>query len=130
MMMTRAMLAAAAGAVFSLAPTSPVAAQAGGSALIVYGNDRCPPNTVCVRAPESERYRIPKTMRSSTLAPKDQPWSQRSKSVANAGAATGTGSCSAVGAGGFTGCWKQDMQAARAERTGDANDAAQSPEPR
>jgi hypothetical protein len=129
-MMTRVILAAAVGAVLSLGHAAPVQAQAGGSALIIYGSDPCPAGTVCVRAPESERYRIPKTLRSEPLAPKDQPWSQRAKSVANTGAATGTGSCSKVGGGGFTGCWKQEMQAARAENAQNADTAAQSPEPR
>jgi hypothetical protein len=128
--MMRTMLAAAALAVLSAGSAAPVHAQAGGSSLIIYGNDPCPPGTVCVRAPESERFRIPRTLRSGTLAPKDQPWSARAKSVANAGAATGTGSCSNVGGGGFTGCWKQDMQAARAERSQNAAAAADSPEPR
>jgi hypothetical protein len=114
----------------SFAAPLPVHAQAGGSALIIYGRDACPPNTVCVRAPESERYRIPRTLRTAPLAPQDQPWSARAKSVANAGAATGTGSCSSVGAGGFTGCWRQQMEAARAENTQDAAVQAESPEPR
>jgi hypothetical protein len=130
MMTMRTILAAALGATLSAVPAAPVFAQAGGSALIIYGNDPCPAGTVCVRAPESERFRIPKTLRSGTLAPQDQPWSARAKSVANTGAATGTGSCTAVGGGGFTGCWKQQMQAARAENAQNAAAAAESPEPR
>jgi hypothetical protein len=130
-MMKRMMLVAAVGAVLSAVPAAaPVFAQAGGSSLIIYGNDRCPAGTVCVRAPESERFRIPRTLRSGTLAPQDQPWASRAKSVANTGAASGTGSCTAVGGGGFTGCWKQQMQAARAENSQAKAAAAESPEPR
>lgn len=129
-MMKRAVMAMATGAALYLGYAPPALAQAGGGALIIYGNDRCPSNTVCVRAPETERYRIPRTLRSAPLAPKDQPWSARAKSVANTGAAAGTGSCSNVGGGGFTGCFRQDMQAARAEKTQDAAAVAESPLPR
>ncbi len=125
-----ALLPAAAALGLTLGVAAPAFAQAGGSALIIYGNDKCPSNTVCIRALESERFRIPRTLRSAPLAPKDQPWSARAKSVANAGAATGTGSCSNVGGGGFTGCWKRDMQQARQENDQSAAAAADSPEPR
>jgi hypothetical protein len=107
----------------------PAFAQQNDKALIVYGNDPCPDGTVCVRAPESERYRIPQSLRSGPLAPQDQPWSQRAESVANVGAA-GTGSCTSTGAGGWTGCWKQQMQAARAEKKQDAAAEAESPLPK
>jgi hypothetical protein len=63
------------------------------------------------------------------LAPKDQPWSQRAASVSNVGAA-GTGSCTNTGAGGWTGCWGQQMRAARAEKKQDAAAIAESPLPK
>jgi hypothetical protein len=129
-MLTRFLLSLAFALGLSLAVATPASAQAGGSALIIYGNDRCPPNTVCVRAPESERFRIPQSLRTAPLAPQDQPWAARAKSVANAGAATGTGSCTATGAGGFTGCWRQQMEAGRAEKGQTSDARAQSPEPR
>jgi hypothetical protein len=108
---------------------APALAQQNDKALIIYGNDACPEGTVCVRAPESERYRIPESLRSGPLAPKDQPWAQRAASNANVGAA-GAGSCSSTGAGGWTGCWKQQMQAARAEKKQDAAAVAESPLPK
>ena len=115
-------------------PISPVAAQALDKVLVIYGKDRCPTNAageeivVCARRPEGERYRIPKELRQSTeIAPGNQSWAARQQSTTNAGARTGTGSCSAVGAGGWTGCWAEQMRAARAERK--ANAAAQSTAP-
>src|SRR4051812_13207690 len=80
----------------------PAFAQQNDRALVVYGTDRCPEGYVCVRAPESERYRIPQSLRSGPLAPQDQPWSQRAASVDSVGAA-GPGSCTNTGAGGWTG---------------------------
>ncbi len=108
---------------------APAFAQQNDKALVVYGNDPCPESTICVRAPESERYRIPQSLRSGPLAPQDQPWSQRSQSIANVGAG-GTGSCTSTGAGGWTGCWKQQMQAARADKKQDAAAEAESPLPK
>lgn len=112
--------------------TAPASAQAGsgGGTLIIYGNDRCPVNTICVRAPESDRYRIPQTLRSGTLAPAEQPWSARASSVSRAGAASGIGSCSTTGPGGSVGCWNKMMKDARDERKQSNAAAAASPEPR
>jgi len=108
---------------------APAFAQQNDRALIIYGNDKCPAGTVCVTAPESERYRIPQSLRSGPLAPQDQPWAQRSQSL-NDVSRTGTGSCSTSGAGGWTGCWKHDMQAARAEKKQQAAVEAESPLPK
>ena len=108
----------------------PVAAQQNDKQLIIYGNDRCPEGTVCIRAPESERFRIPQTLRSGPLAPSQQPWAARAASVANAGAASGGGSCSAAGAGVFTGCLHQEIQAWHNDRQSQAAATANSAEPR
>jgi hypothetical protein len=108
---------------------APAFAQQNDKALIIYGSDLCPEGTICIRAPESERYRIPESLRSGPLAPQDQPWSQRAASLATAGAA-GTGSCTNNGAGGWTGCWTQQMKAARAEKNQDAAAIAESPLPK
>ena len=107
----------------------PVFAQQNDKALVVYGNDKCPAGTICIRAPESDRYRIPQSLRSGPLAPQDQPWAQRAASVADVGA-SGTGSCSNSGAGGWTGCWKQQMKAARAEKKQQAQAEGESPLPK
>jgi len=108
---------------------APVLAQQNDKALIIYGNDKCPEGTICIRAKESDRYRIPQSLRSGPLAPQDQPWAQRAASIANVGAA-GTGSCSNSGAGGWTGCWNQQMKAARAEKKQNAQAEAESPLPK
>ncbi|MBW8744585.1 MAG: hypothetical protein JF628_09605 [Sphingomonas sp.] len=107
----------------------PALAQQNDKALVVYGNDKCPEGTICIHAPESDRYRIPQSLRSGPLAPQDQPWAQRAASISDVGA-SGTGSCSTSGAGGWTGCWKQQMKAARAEKKQDANAEAESPLPK
>ena len=88
--------------------------------MIVYGQDRCPPSTdeeiiVCARLPESDRYRIPESLREDPNDPASQSWTNRAIEVSYAGR-TGIGSCSPVGPGGFTGCHSQIMAAAREER--------------
>jgi hypothetical protein len=82
--------------------------------LTVFGSDRCPENTICVRAPESERFRIPKALRAPTKTPDSVSWSARSRATLNEGK-SGTGSCSAVGSGGWTGCWAEEMRKIRAQ---------------
>jgi hypothetical protein len=118
-----------AAAFLGLGIAAPAFAQQNDKALIIYGNDKCPEGTVCIRAAESDRYRIPPSLRSGPLAPQDQPWSQRAASISNVGN-SGTGSCSNVGAGGWTGCWNQQMKAARAEKKQDAAAEAESPLPK
>ncbi|UAK24555.1 hypothetical protein [Sphingomonas nostoxanthinifaciens] len=100
-------------------PAMPAAAQT--NPLIIYGTDRCPANTICVRRGEGERYRIPSGLRDGTLAPSQQTWGGRAASTMNAGAASGIGSCSAVGGGGSIGCgksynnqWAAEKRAAKA----------------
>jgi hypothetical protein len=87
--------------------------------VIVYGRDACPRSTaeepvVCARRPESERYRIPPTLRER---PEDaeRSWAERAESLEMVGR-TGTQSCSTVGPGGFTGCWDEMVRQARRER--------------
>ena len=104
-------------------------AQQNDKALVIYGNDKCPEGTICIRAKESDRYRIPQSLRSGPLAPQDQPWAQRAASIANVGA-SGTGSCTNSGAGGWNGCWNQQMKAARAEKKQNAQAEAESPLPK
>lgn len=125
--MFRHFMLAAAG-LLAVTVAAPVFAQQNDRALIVYGNDKCPEGTVCIRAPESERYRIPQSLRSGPLAPADQPWSRKAEAIRDVGAA-GTGSCSNTGAGGWTGCWQKQMRAARAERKQQAEARAESPLP-
>ena len=101
---------------------TPAAAQRAERVLVIFGNDPCPTNAsgdeiiVCARRPETERYRIPKEVRPRSQAPQNQSWAERSQSAMSVGrTGTGTGSCSAVGGGGWTGCWAEQMRAAKAE---------------
>ncbi|WP_338446767.1 hypothetical protein V5F89_02930 [Pelagerythrobacter marensis] len=86
---------------------------------VVYGEDEapeCPENEICVvaRLPESERYRIPETLRFSD-DPANVAWTRRVESLEMIGD-FGTLSCSTAGAGGFTGCTQQLIRQAYGER--------------
>ncbi|MBX9884623.1 MAG: hypothetical protein K2X68_06590 [Novosphingobium sp.] len=88
--------------------------------LIVYGDDPCPASsdgaiTVCARKDESERFRIPKSLRDNPNDSANQGWTQRVKAYETVGA-FGTNSCSPVGAGGATGCMSQLINSAYAEK--------------
>ncbi|MGN6496929.1 MAG: hypothetical protein ACTHK5_06250 [Tsuneonella sp.] len=87
--------------------------------VIVYGDDACPLSsgneiTVCARKEESERYRIPESLRFSD-DPKNIAWTERVERYETVGA-FGTMSCSPTGAGGFTGCTQQLLAAAYADK--------------
>ncbi len=120
---------AAAGALLAALSTAvPVAAQddAGDKVnmVIVYGEDACPEPegdeiTVCARKSEGERYRIPENLRFSD-SPQNTAWTQRVESYELVGA-SGTESCSPVGAGGFTGCLQQLIDAAYKDRAEGSN---------
>ena len=99
--------------------------------LILYGDDTCPTNAsgeqivVCTRRPESERYRIPKELRGPVLiTPENQSWAAKANDTLDAGAATGIGSCSAVGPGGGSGCFVQRARKYKRQRQVDAVEAA------
>ena len=101
----------------------PAFAQSADRVLVIYGTDKCPTNAageeiyVCARRPDSERYRIPKELRTPIeITPQNRSWAMRANETMSAGAATGIGSCSNVGPGAWTGCWAQQMRAAREER--------------
>ncbi|MEP7221549.1 MAG: hypothetical protein ABI673_02650 [Novosphingobium sp.] len=107
----------------SLAQDSAPAGTSSGNervnALIVYGNDPCPQSqgdeiTVCARKDESERYRIPKDVR-ETPSTTSEAWASRVRAYERVGK-TGTQSCSAVGAGAWTGCAAQLIDNAYAEK--------------
>lgn len=85
--------------------------------IIVYGTDPCPRATddeivVCRRLPESLRYRIPENLRQTGTFQERQSWTMKSRQMMTVGD-VGTGSCSAVGPGGHTGCLTQEIQTAR-----------------
>lgn len=108
--------------------SAPVAADASQSAgvggekmnmVIIYGDDKCPTPvddeiTVCARKDEGERYRIPAPFRNS-VSSQDESWTNRVVTYERV-SATGTQSCSPVGAGGWTGCEGQFIKNAYAEK--------------
>jgi hypothetical protein len=100
---------------------TPAAAQQAAGVLLIYGNDKCPTNkdgeeiVVCHRLDEAERFRIPRDLRDAEVKPQRESWAVRQQDALTTGA-TGTGSCSAVGANGSTGCFVKQATAARQER--------------
>ena len=100
-------------------PAAPAEAQMSDRVLILYGEDRCPTShgeqiVVCVWRDESERYRIPPELRDTRDLAANESWLAQSERIQYVGA-SGTMSCSPVGAGGFTGCTQEILRAARAE---------------
>ena len=104
-----------------LFPALPAQAQRSERVLVIFGNDPCPTNAsgdeiiVCARRPESERYRIPQELRPDSQNPQNKSWAVRARSAMDTGR-TGTGSCSATGAGGWTGCWAEQMRQYKDEK--------------
>ena len=87
--------------------------------LIVYGDDQCPESkgdeiTVCARLDESERYRIPESLRQLD-GPQNEAWTNKVKSFETVGD-FGPLSCSPAGAGGELGCTAKMIEAAYAEK--------------
>ena len=101
---------AIAGAVAAV-PTAAVA-QAGQTTITIYGNDPCPRENICIRAPESQRYRLPQSQNPQGTRQQRQSWARKSKQVMTVGS-TGAGTCSPVGPGGYTGCMVQEINQAR-----------------
>ena len=110
---------------------APAFAQQMDRVLVIFGTDKCPTNAngeeivVCSRRPEGERFRIPKELRTPIIiTPENQSWAAKANDTLNAGGASGTGSCSAVGGGGWTGCWAQQMRDAKRQRQAQAAEVA------
>jgi hypothetical protein len=122
-MMTRLMItlaATAAAAAGFVALPAPAQAQNSVGEVIVYGNDPCPRSTddqvvVCARRPETERYRIPEPYQRGATFQERQSWVNKARTLQIVGA-TGIGSCSAVGPGGYTGCLTQEVDQAFRDR--------------
>lgn len=94
------------------------------NALIVYGDDKCPESTddtitVCARKSEGERFRIPENLREH-FSPQNEAWNNKVLAYETV-TKTGTQSCSAVGAGGWTGCSGKLINDAYAEKKLDPN---------
>lgn len=93
--------------------------------VIVFGDDTCPESTdeqinVCAILVEADRYRIPAVLRSDPNDPRKDAWTNRVLAYRVVGR-DGTMSCSASGAGGFTGCGLKDIDAAFAEKDKDSS---------
>ncbi len=121
--MTRLLaLTATAAIAMGVAATSATAQDEGGdkvNQVIIFGDDECPESsgdtiTVCARLDESERYRIPPILRSST-SPENESWTRRALALEAVGD-FGPLSCTPVGAGGDLGCTVQMIEQAYAER--------------
>lgn len=117
-----AVLPLALGLAFAVPAAAQQVAEPKVNMVIVYGNDKCPESSgdeivVCPRMDESERYRIPPTLRTSS-APSNEAWAQRVRSIETVGR-SGTMSCSPTGAGGWTGCTGQLLAQARGEKETD-----------
>ncbi len=89
--------------------------------LTVYGDEPCPAGAsneivVCARAPESERYRIPRALRTVKSAPPARAWASRVHVLEDAARASRPNSCSPVGTGGQTGCFAHALERWFAER--------------
>src|SRR5689334_651137 len=118
--MKRLMITLAAGSAMAAglaAVPAPAAAQQ--VEVAVFGTDPCPRSTesqivVCKHYPESERYRLAPSQNPQGTRQQRQSWSRQAQGLRTVGA-TGTGSCSAVGPGGFTGCLTQEIKQARRE---------------
>ncbi len=88
--------------------------------VIAYDESECPEAAgeneivICEILVEAERYRVPAALRDSD-SPENRSWSQRVESIRYIGD-FGTMSCSPVGAGGFTGCTQQMIDAAYKDR--------------
>ncbi|WP_157220027.1 hypothetical protein [Flavisphingomonas formosensis] len=109
------------GAGYASLAGAPAAAQTKYSTKIVYGDEPCPTSpdgdeiVVCRRLPLTEKFRIPKEFRKTENTPANESWGSRVQSLQSVGN-TGTGSCSAVGGGGWAGCWREQMKQAKADR--------------
>lgn len=119
--LTKTLVAAATVASGLAVPATPAVAQAGQTTVIIYGNDPCPREAICIRAPESQRYRIPENLRPSGTPQQRESWAKKSKVITTVGD-TGTGSCSAVGPGGHTGCLIQSINQAKSQTRQQAED--------
>lgn len=103
--------------------TAPVSAQDDGGdkvrMVILYGDDAAPQAQgdeilVVARMPENDRYRIPEALRFSD-DPANMAWARRVERLELVGQ-SGTMSCSTAGAGGFTGCTQQLINAFYADK--------------
>ncbi len=109
--------------------STPAAAQQADRVIDIYGNDRCPSSNgqdivVCVRHKDSERYRIPQTLREQ--APSPQAAGNNGLAAMQSTGASGVqiNSCNTIGAGVAVGCTKQAADAWAAQKAATKKDEA------
>ncbi len=90
-------------------PTSPVQSTGAERKLIIFDDEPCPKDTICVVAPSSERFRIPKQFRRGTPSLENQSWTVRAQDTMELGK-SGIDSCSNVGEAGWTGCFQKALR--------------------
>jgi hypothetical protein len=94
------------------------------SFLVTFGADRCPEAVgdeivVCAARPESERYRVPESLRKTEEAPvRGGSWTSAVANLDGYARAVLPNSCSPNGSNGFTGCTQRALQVWFAERRG------------
>lgn len=94
------------------------------SFLVTFGEDKCPEAVgdeivVCAAQPESERYRVPKSLRETEDAPvRGGSWTSAVESLDGYARAVLPNSCSVNGSNGFSGCTQKALQIWFAERRG------------
>lgn len=93
------------------------------SFLVTFGDDKCPESigneiVVCAAAPESERYRIPKELRTTDDVTGETSWTTAVENLDEYARAGRPDSCSVNGSGGFTGCTQAMLRDWFAERRG------------
>lgn len=117
----KVLLIMALGAAGMIAGAHPAAAQALPK-MVIYGTQKCPTDAngneivVCERRSPEEQFRIPKELRELEVTPQNESWARRALSDDTPGV-NGTGSCSAVGPGGATGCFLREAQRNRRANT-------------
>jgi hypothetical protein len=122
-------LAALAAAAFVALMPMPAAAQVQDRIVTIYGNDKCPASNgqeivVCKRAPETERYRIPKDLRESEILPSSLGGQTVAAVNTTGQTAVQINSCSATGAGVAVGCLKKEADAWKADKDAQKKDEA------
>lgn len=102
---------------------APAPAQVRDRVVIIYGNDKCPASNgqeivVCKRAPETERFRIPKDLRDAEPEPQAAGGNVGALSAVNTTGGTGVQvqSCNAIGAGVNGGCLTNEIDAWKAQQ--------------
>jgi hypothetical protein len=105
---------------------APAAAQAGQTTIVIFGNDPCPREAICIRKSEKDRYRLPKDQQLQGTRQQRESWARKSQALTTVGN-TGTMSCSPVGPGGHTGCLIQEINNAKKDAR-DQSESDQAPE--